>query len=86
MHTVILTLQYPKGLKGLSIATTSNIAALRFFKRIVLQDWERKIEEASDECEAILYRLEYHRLKSALDIFISEGAVGDEDEETRRND
>ena len=59
MTDAILTLQYPKGLKGLPIATTSNIAALRFFKSIVLGDWQRKNEEASDECEAILYRLEY---------------------------
>lgn len=72
MTDAILTLQYPKGLKGLPIATTSNNAALRFFKSIVLEDWQRKIEEASDECEAILYRLEYQRLKSALDIFIPE--------------
>ena len=77
MHTAVFTLQYPTGLKGLPIATTSNIAALRFFKRIVLKDWERRIEGASDECEAMLYRLEYHRLKSALDIFIPEGAVGE---------
>jgi len=72
MTDAIITLQYPKGLKGLPIATTRNIAALRFFKSIVLEDWQRKIEEASDECEAILYRLEYQRLKSALDIFIPE--------------
>jgi len=53
MHTAILTLQYPKGLKGLPIATTSNIAALRFFKLIALKDWEGGNEEASGECEAI---------------------------------
>jgi len=78
MITAILTLQYPKGLKGLPIATTSNIKTLRFFKRAVLEDWERKIEEASDECEAMLYRLEYQRLKSALDIFIPEEISSDE--------
>ncbi len=45
MPTAILTLQYPKGLKGLPIATTSDITALRFFKRTVLEEWERKIDE-----------------------------------------
>jgi hypothetical protein len=72
MTDTILTLQYPQGLKGLPIATTTNILALRFFKRTVLQDWETKIQKAVDEGEAMLYRLEYQRLKSALDIFIPE--------------
>jgi len=76
MPTAILTLQYPQGLRGLPIATTSNITALRFFKRTVLEDWERKIEEADDEGEAVLYRLEYQRLKAAFGIFIPD------DEET----
>ena len=70
MTSVILTLQYPKGLKGLPIATTSNPKALRFFKRTVLKEWERKIEGAGDEGEVMLYRLEYQRLKNALGIFI----------------
>lgn len=78
MPNAILTLQYPKGLKGLPIATTSNITALRFFKRTVLEDWERKIQEASDEGEAMLYRLEYQRIKSAFDIFIPEETGCDE--------
>ena len=79
MTTVVLTLQYPKGLKGLPIATTSNVVALRFFKRTVLEDWLRKIEEASDEGEELLFRLEYQRLKTALHIFIPEESNRDEE-------
>ena len=79
MTTVILTLQYPKGLKGLPIATTSNVVALRFFKRTVLEDWLRKIEEASDEGEELLFRLEYQRLKTALHVFIPEESNRDEE-------
>lgn len=72
MAKAILTLQYPVGLKGLPIATTSNPEALRFFKRHLLKEWESKIEQADDEGQAILYRLEYQRLKTALNIFIPE--------------
>ena len=72
MTDAILTLQYPKGLRGLPIATTSNIVALRFFKHIVLKDWQQKIQQSKDEGEAMLYRLEYHRLNAALDLFIPE--------------
>jgi len=79
MITAILALQYPKGLKGLPIATTSNIAALRFFKHTVLEDWQKKIDEASDEGEALLFRLEYQRLKTALHIFIPEEKSRDEE-------
>ncbi len=80
MPTAILTLQYPKGLKGLPIATTSDVIALRFFKRTVLDEWERKIDETNDAGEAILYRLEYKRLKAALDIFVPEEDGSDEQE------
>jgi len=80
MTATILTLQQPRGLKGLPIATMTNIIAPRFFKHIVLQDWEGKIQEASDEGEAMLYRLEYQRLKSALDIFIPEEDGNDKSE------
>ena len=79
MISVILTLQYPKGLKGLPIATTNNISALRFFKQAVLEDWQKKIEEASDEGEELLFRLEYQRLKTALHVFIPEESSRDEE-------
>ena len=80
MPTTILTLQYPKGLKGLPIATTSDVTALRSFKRTVLEEWERKIDETKDAGEAILYRLEYQRLKTALNIFVPEEDTSSEEQ------
>lgn len=72
MGKAILTLQYPIGLKGLPIATTSNREVLRFSKRFLLKEWESKIDQADDRGQAILYRLEYQRLKAALNLFIPE--------------
>ena len=79
MARAILTLQYPQGLKGLPIATSTNINALRFFKQCVLEDWHRKIELSQDEAEAMLYRLEFQRLKTALNIFIPDETNGNEE-------
>ncbi len=79
MSAVMLTLRYSKGTKWVHIATTSNVVALRFFKRTVLEDWLRKIEEASDEGKALLFRLEYQRLKTALHVFILEESSRDEE-------
>ena len=78
MAKAILTLQYPQGLRGLPIATTTNADALRFFKQCVLGAWQAKIEQAQDEGEAMLYRLEYQRLKTALSVFIPDVEVEDE--------
>lgn len=70
MTKAILTLQYPGGLRGLPIATTSNPEILRLFKQHLLKEWEEKIKQAYDEGQATLYRLEYQRLKAALNLFI----------------
>lgn len=72
MTGAILTLQYPKGLKGIPIATTTNITALRAFKHIVLEEWAKRIQKTDDEGEAMLYRLEMKRLKTALNLFTPE--------------
>ncbi len=80
MTIPILILQYPKGLKALPIATSSNIKALLFFKRTVLEDWAKNIEETTDEGEAMLYRLEYQRLKTALGIFVPEENSSNEEQ------
>lgn len=79
MTGAILTLQYAKGLKGIPIATTTNITALRSFKHIVLQEWEKRIQETDDEGEAMLYRLELQRLKTALNVFVPEEDGSDEE-------
>ena len=72
MSTVMLTLHYPKGMKGVPIATSTDREVLRHFKCAVLQEWQRRIEASGDKGEVLLYRLEYQRLRSALDIFIPE--------------
>lgn len=78
MPGIMLTLHYPKGLRGMPIATSTDPRVLRFFKRVVLEEWQHRIENSSDEGEAILDRLEYQRLKTALSIFISENEADDE--------
>ena len=78
MSTVMLTLHYPKGIKGVPIATTTDREVLRHFKCAVLQEWQCRIEASDDKGEALLYRLEYQRLRSALDIFIPEETGSDE--------
>jgi len=79
MHTVILALQYPKGLKGLPVATTSNIAALRFFKRVVLQDWKRKIEETVTSVKLCFIASNTTDSRVRLTYSFPEGAASDED-------
>ena len=70
MHQAILTLQYPRGLRGLPVATTSNPKILHFFKQSVLREWQERIGQATDEGEVALYQLEYQRLRAALNILI----------------
>lgn len=70
MQTVMLTLHYPQGLRGLPIATTTDPEVLAHFKRVVLEEWQSRIEQSSDEGEAMLNRLEYQRLRAALSVFI----------------
>jgi hypothetical protein len=70
MQTVMLTLHYPQGLRGLPIATTTDPEVLQHFKKAVLQEWQSRIEESEDDGEAMLNRLEYQRLRAALSVFI----------------
>jgi hypothetical protein len=76
MATVMLTLHYPKGLRGLPIATTTDPEVLHHFKQAVLREWEERIDRSEDEAEAMLNRLEYHRLKAALSAFIPDDLLG----------
>ncbi len=63
---VILTLQVPKGGQAIPAATTARPEALRHFKTVILEEWEAKVEQATDEVEAMLARLELQRLRRAL--------------------
>ena len=51
MATVILTLQLPRGGRGIPVATTAHPQVLRYFKKAVLREWGAKTE-VSDETEA----------------------------------
>ena len=72
MPTAILTLQLPRGGRGIPVATTADPQLLRQFKRTVLLEWETKIETARDEFEALLAHLELERLEKALAVIIPE--------------
>jgi hypothetical protein len=69
MVQVILTLQIPRGGRGIPVAATSDPNVLRFFKEALLREWEEKAE-INDETESMLARLELERLRKALDILI----------------
>ena len=74
MSKAILTLQYPKGLRGLPIATSTNLELLRCFKEVVLEEWRRRVEISDDEVEALINSLEYERLSKVLTILIPNGS------------
>ena len=66
MSPVILTLQVPKGSRGIPVATTADPDVLHLFRQVVLDEARRRLELASDEIEALLARLELERLQRAL--------------------
>jgi hypothetical protein len=70
MPSVILTLTYPKGLKGKPIAITSNREILSHFKHVVLEEWRDRINGSDDEVEVALDRLEYERLEKVFSFLI----------------
>ena len=66
MGPVILTLQVPKGGRGIPVATTADVNLLLQFRAVVIAEAQRKVDFASDEVEALLARLELERLTRAL--------------------
>lgn len=70
MGNVILTLQVPKGSRGIPVAATANSEVLLHFRWAVLAEARRKVEDAADEVEALLARLEVERLERALAVLI----------------
>jgi len=76
MVKVILTLQLPRGGRGIPIVTTADPIVLRYFKEAVLREWEAK-SDTTDEIEAMLARLELERLRKALDILIPDTLEAD---------
>ena len=75
MAQVILTLQIPRGGRGIPVATTSNSEVLHYFKNAVLREWQIKTE-VRDDTEAMLARLELERLRKALDTLIPDTPEG----------
>ena len=76
---VFLTLNLPnRGLAaGTPVVASYNCQLLRLFKRFVLEDWERRIENASDDTLAQVDQLELEKLRATLDLLIPTGD-GDE--------
>ena len=72
MGPVILTLQVPKGGRGIPVATTADGGLLLQFRAVVLAEAHRKVDMAGDEVEALLARLELERLSRALAALIPE--------------
>jgi hypothetical protein len=78
MSIVILTLQLPRGGRGIPIATTADMEVLRCFKRVVIQEWRMK-SETGDDVEAMIARLELERVIKAFDVFIPDQTGCDDD-------
>jgi hypothetical protein len=72
MGAVILTLQVPRGDRGIPVVTTANADLLSCFRQVVLAEAQQKVEIAEDELEALLARLELDRLQRALAALIPE--------------
>jgi hypothetical protein len=78
---VVLTLQLPRGDRFIPIAMTADIDVLRCFKRSVLTMWERELDLATDEVEALVRRNELDKLRRTLNLLIpnnGEGADNDQ--------
>lgn len=78
---VVLTLQLPRGDRFIPIAMTADLDVLRHFKRSVLAMWERELELATDEIEAIVRRNELDKLCRTLNLLIPGNGEGTADAE-----
>jgi hypothetical protein len=76
MGRAVLTLQVPKGVRAIPVATTADLGALRAFKHAVLEEWEAKLETSGDELEATVCRFELERLRHVLELLIPEVTWG----------
>ncbi len=66
-----LSLNIPKpGLAGWPIVASSDPHLLSEFKRIVIAQWEQKVEGASSALEAEVCRLELDKLRATLELLI----------------
>ena len=72
MSSVILTLQVPRGNRGIPVATSSNTQLLHHFRLVVLDEARQRMISAVDQVEALLAELELERLRKSLDLLILE--------------
>ncbi len=72
MAKPFLTLNLPKkGLAaGIPVVASFNPQLLCAFRRIVLKEWELRIENSTDDILCQIDKLEYEKLRAVLDILI----------------
>ena len=71
---VFISLNIPeKGFTGRPLIASYNLTLLRFFKHIVITDWETRVEQSPTEEDAIVNAAELERLHHLLDAFIPNG-------------
>jgi len=81
MARPFLTLNLPdRGLAaGTPVVASYNPRLLHTFKRLVLEEWQQRIESDADPVLAEVDRLEFDKLRATLDLLIprdSEGSGG----------
>ena len=78
---VVLTLQLPRGDRFIPIAMTADLDVLQHFKRSVLGMWERELDLATDEIEAVVKHNELDKLRRTLNLLIPGNVEGNADAE-----
>lgn len=73
MASVASTLHYPRGVRGLPIATSTDLELLHYLKDVTLEEWRQRVETSRDELEALIDCLEYDRLIKVLTVLILNG-------------
>lgn len=74
MAKPFLTLNLPdRGLAaGTPVVASQNPRLLQIFKRLVLDEWQRRIDSEADGLLVAVDRLEFEKLKATLDLLIPE--------------
>ena len=81
MKRLFLTLNLPdKGLAaGIPVVASSNPSLLHLFKQFVVDDWQNRIRNNSDETLRQIDTLEFEKLKATLDLLIPDRDIYDGD-------
>lgn len=73
MPRVFAAIHIPKGAFGVPVAITYDRRVLELFRDVVLSEWRRRVELATDEIERIHYATELDRLEKILALLIPAG-------------